>query len=85
MAANKPLSARQIERFIELVGTHELTHAATWLPRSRHVRAPQRIALGQDATATARDRLAALEALRELGPSGTTNYLEQGAVRIDGA
>jgi hypothetical protein len=41
------------------------------------VRALQRIALGQDSTATARDRLAALKELLELGAKGTTSYLER--------
>jgi hypothetical protein len=44
-----------------------------------YVRALQRIALGQDATATARDRLAALKELLELGHRGTTSYLERPA------
>jgi hypothetical protein len=44
-----------------------------------YVRALRRIALGHDATATARDRLAALKELLELGPSGTTSYLERPA------
>jgi len=43
------------------------------------VRALQRIALGQDATATARDRLAALKELLGLGAKGTTGYLERPA------
>jgi hypothetical protein len=44
-----------------------------------YVRALQKIALGQDATATARDRLAALKELLELGHGGTTSYLERPA------
>jgi hypothetical protein len=43
------------------------------------VRALQRIALGHDATATARDRLAALKELLALGRKGTTGYLERAA------
>jgi len=43
------------------------------------LRALQRIALGHDAAATVRDRLAALKELLELGPNGTTSYLERPA------
>jgi hypothetical protein len=43
------------------------------------VRALQRIALGQNPTATARDRLAALKEPLGLGPKGTTSYLERAA------
>jgi hypothetical protein len=41
-----------------------------------YVRGLQRIALGQDASATARDRFAALKELLKLGPSGLTSYIE---------
>ena len=41
------------------------------------MRALQRIALGEDATATTRDRIAALKELLELGAKGTTSYLER--------
>ena len=41
----------------------------------------QRIALGRDSTATARDRLAALKELLELGAKGTTGFLERPAQR----
>jgi hypothetical protein len=44
---------------------------------SRRSRALQRIALGQEATATARDQLAALKELLKLGFRGTTSYLER--------
>ena len=40
---------------------------------------PYRIALGEDASATARDRLAALKELLELGLKGTSSYLERPA------
>jgi hypothetical protein len=42
-----------------------------------YVRALQRIALGQETTATARDQLAALKELLKLGTRGTTSYLER--------
>jgi hypothetical protein len=42
-----------------------------------YVRALQRIALGQEPTATARDQLAALKELLKLGIRGTTSYLER--------
>jgi hypothetical protein len=42
-----------------------------------YVRALQRIALGQETTATARDQLAALKELLKLGIRGTTSYLER--------
>jgi hypothetical protein len=42
-----------------------------------YVRALQRIGLGHDATATARDRLTALKKLVDLGFEGTTTYLDQ--------
>jgi hypothetical protein len=44
-----------------------------------YVHALQRIALGQDSTATARDRLAALKQLLELEVKGTTSFLERPA------
>jgi hypothetical protein len=44
-----------------------------------YVRALQQIALGQDQTATARDRLGALKKLLDLGLRGTSTYLEGGA------
>ena len=40
-----------------------------------YVRALQRIALGQDPTASARDRLTALKELLKLGKSGTSTYI----------
>jgi hypothetical protein len=44
--------------------------------RADYVRALQRIALGHDRTASARDRLAALKELLKLEYKGTTSYLE---------
>jgi hypothetical protein len=41
-----------------------------------YVRALQQIALGHDATATARDRLAALRELLKLEKRGTSSYIE---------
>ena len=43
-----------------------------------YVRALQQIALGHDPTGTARDRLAALKQLRDLGLRGYSSYLEGG-------
>jgi hypothetical protein len=77
-------TSRQLEQWLEKVSAAIERKAASELPPSRadfadYVRALQRIALGQDATATARDRLAALKELLELGPKGTTSYLERPA------
>ena len=47
-----------------------------------YVRALQRIALGQDADASTRDRLGALKELLKLGHSGTTAYLEGPGPRL---
>src|SRR6266536_4229414 len=44
-----------------------------------YVRALQRIALGQDPSGSARDRLAALKELLKLGATGTSSYLERPA------
>jgi len=44
-----------------------------------YARVLQQIALGQDATASARDRLAAVKELLELGPRGTSSYLDRPA------
>lgn len=44
-----------------------------------YVRALQRIALGQDSSGTARDRLAALKELLKLERKGTTSYIEGGS------
>jgi hypothetical protein len=77
-------TSRQLEQWLEKVSAAIERQATSELPPSRadfpdYVRALQRIALGQDATATARDRLAALKELLELGPKGTTSYLERPA------
>jgi hypothetical protein len=77
-------TSRQLEQWLEKVSAAIERKAASELPPSRadfadYVRALQRIALGQDATATARDRLAALKELLELGAKGTTSYLERPA------
>jgi hypothetical protein len=45
-----------------------------------YVRALQRIALGQDASGSARDRLGALKELLKLERKGTTSYIEAIAV-----
>jgi hypothetical protein len=74
-------TSRQLEHWLEKVSA-VIEREATSEPPPRgdfpdYVQALQRIALGQDPTATARDRLAALEELLELGPTGTTSYLER--------
>ena len=77
-------TSRQLEHWLEKVSAAIEREATSEQAPSRgdfpdYVRALQRIALGQDATATARDRLAALKELLELGPKGTTSYLERPA------
>jgi hypothetical protein len=74
-------TSRQLERWLERVSAAVERKAASEQAPSRadfpdYVRALQRIALGHDPTATARDQLAALKELLELGPRGTTSYLE---------
>jgi hypothetical protein len=76
-------TSRQLEHWLEKVSA-AIEREVTSEQASRgdfpdYVRALQRIALGQDPTATARDRLAALEELLELGPKGTSSYLERPA------
>jgi hypothetical protein len=76
--------SRQLEHWLESVSAAIERQAPSEQSFSRgdfpdYVRALQHIALGQDATATARDRLAALKELLELGPSGTTSFLERPA------
>lgn len=77
-------TSRQLEQWLEKVQAaierRALSEQAS--PRAEfpdYVRALQRIALGHDAAATPRDRLAALKELLELGPKGTTSYLERPA------
>jgi hypothetical protein len=77
-------TSRQLAQWLEQVSAAIERKAASAQAPSRaefadDVRALQRIALGQDATATARDRLAALKQLLELGAKGTTSYLERPA------
>ena len=77
-------TSRQLEHWLEKVSAaieRQTTNAQAPLRAEfpDYVKALQRIALGQDFTATARDRLAALKELLELGPSGTTSYLERPA------
>jgi len=67
-------TSRQLEHWLEKVSAaieRQATSAQAPLRAEfpDYVKALQRIALGQDATATARDRLAALKELLELGPS----------------
>lgn len=76
--------SRQLEQWLEKVSAAIERNAASEPQPTRadfpdYVRALQRIALGRDATATARDQLAALKELLKLGPRGTTSYLERPA------
>jgi hypothetical protein len=82
--ADEHRTSRQLEHWLEKVSAAIEREATSEQAPSRgdfpdYVRALQRIALGQDPTATARDRLAALEELLELGPKGTSSYLERPA------
>jgi hypothetical protein len=75
-------TSRQLEQWLERVQAAIERRATSDQALSRadfpdYVRALQRIALGHDAAATVRDRLAALKELLELGPNGTTSYLER--------
>jgi len=77
-------TSRQLEHWLEKVQAAIERKATSEQAPSRgdfsdYVRVLQRIALSQDATATARDRLAALKELLGLGPKGTTSYLERPA------
>jgi hypothetical protein len=77
-------TSRQLEQWLGKVQAAIERKAMSELasPRAEfpdYVRALQRIALGHDAAATPRDRLAALKELLELGPNGTTSYLERPA------
>src|SRR6266516_4385691 len=77
-------TSRQLEHWLEKVSAAIERQAATEQAPLRgdfpdYVRALQRIALGQDPTGTARDRLAALEELLKLGATGTSSYLERPA------
>ncbi len=77
-------TSRQLEQWLEKVSSAIERKAASEQAPPRadfadYVRALQRIALGHDAAATAHDRFAALKKLLELGPKGTTSYLERPA------
>ena len=77
-------TSRQLEQWLEKVSSAIEKQAASEKASARaefpdYVHALQRIALGYDTTAAARDRLAALKELLELGAKGTTSYLERPA------
>ncbi len=77
-------TSRQLEQWLQKVSAAIERKAASEQAPARgefadYVRALQRIALGQDASATARDRLAALKELLKLGEKGTSSYLERPA------
>jgi hypothetical protein len=73
--------SRQLEQWLTKISAAIERQAASGQapPRAEfadYVRELQRIALGQDPTGSARDRLAALKELLKLGAAGTTSYLE---------
>jgi hypothetical protein len=75
-------TSRQLEHWLEKVSAAierqtPPTQDASDAELPDYVRALQRIALGQDATATAHDRLIALKELLALGHKGETSYLER--------
>jgi hypothetical protein len=77
-------TSRQLEQWLGKISAAVERKTASERPPPRadfpdYVRALQRIALGQETTATTRDQLAALEALLKLGLRGTTSYLERPA------
>jgi hypothetical protein len=75
--ANSKQWLEKVQAAIERSAISEQARSRADLPD--YVRALQKIALGYDATATVRDRLTALKELLELGPNGTTSYLERPA------
>jgi len=73
-------TSRHLEHWLERVTAAVERQTQTEPTRADfpdYVRALQRIALGQETTATARDQLAALKELLKLGIRGTTSYLER--------
>ena len=66
MAAKKPLTARQIERFIELIGTHELAQAEAAGAIGTTKRTAERLMAKPDI----RERV---EQLRNAGPSAAAS------------
>lgn len=78
-------TSRQLEHWLEKVSTAIERNAQSdpEPPRAEYpdyIRALQRIALGHDTSATTRDRLVAINELRQLGARGTTSYLERPGV-----
>jgi hypothetical protein len=77
-------TSRQLEHWLEKVSAAIERQPASGQAPLRadfpdYVRALQRIALGHDPTGTARDRLAAVKELLELGTRATTSYMERPA------
>jgi hypothetical protein len=73
--------SRQLEQWLQKISAAIDRNPASEPEPARadfpdYVRALQAIALGQDTTATARDRLAALRELLKLERRGTTSYIE---------
>jgi hypothetical protein len=80
--------SRQLEQWLEKVSKaierqSPQEQASPEAEFSDYVRALQQIALGHDATATARDRLGALNKLLRLGLRGTSSYLEGGTAEAE--
>jgi hypothetical protein len=74
--------SRQLEQWLAKISAaieRQLAreHAPPHAEFPDYVRALQQIALGQDRTATARERLAALNRLLKLGFRGTSSYLDE--------
>jgi hypothetical protein len=77
-------TSRQLEQWLGKVTVAVERKTAGELPPPRadfadYVQALQRIALGEEATASASDQLAALKELLKLGFRGTSSYLERPA------
>jgi hypothetical protein len=76
-------TSRQLEQWLEkippAIERQSADHAPLRADFPDYMRARQRIALGHDPTGTARDRLAAVKELLELGTTATTSYLERPA------
>ena len=84
LLSHRSRTSRQLEQWLTKIRAAVDRGAASELPPPRadfpdYVQALQRIALGQETTATARDQLAALKELLKLGIRGTSSYLARPA------
>jgi hypothetical protein len=75
-------TSRQLEHWLEKVSSaiERQAQSDPEPPRAEYadyIHALQRIALGRDTSATTRDRLVAINELRQLGGRGTTSFLER--------